>query len=318
MPCVSPPDMTSPATEGLTTEGFVNKHNAVHLFNRSHRSLSRDITTAVRMGDEEILKHFRLQTQDGQVREGIGVTIEVLDELRDAGQVPTWWAERDYLHQRYGLRGEEPQPSSEKNAATSSDSASQNSSRQRPTDTLSNFDTLALPTDPELRATVLEHLHYNDQQHARDTKEMMDRILQLVETNQQLQSQTNTLFNQFQETLKEGGGLRNLIAGTTASQPAPASKPAQPEKPANVVDVVSASGSKKSQSTHKKSVKKKGTPSKKSPSTKKPQPSGHRFGNEMSVIYSALILLVNPPRFALPPETPTATNNCPAGACSSC
>ncbi len=261
----------------LTTEGFVNKRDAVELFNRSHRSLSRDITTALRLKDEKTLQHFRLQTQDGQVREGTEITIEILDKLRDAKQVPTWWADRDYLHKRYGLRGEEPQRTAEKEAKVNSDPERREFSKQRPSDTLSDFGTLALPDDPELRATVLEHLHHNDQHHARDTKEMMDRILQLVETNQQLQSQTNTLFNQFQETLKEGGGLRNLLASSSVPQSAPASRPAQSKKPsvtdANVVDVASVSSSKKPQSTRKKSAKKRVPQSKKPPATKKPQPT---------------------------------------------
>jgi len=214
----------------LTTEGFINKRDAAELFNRFHRSLSRDISTAVRTRDVEALQHFRLQTQDSEVREGTEVTIEILDQLRDAGQVPTWWGEQDYLHQKYGLRGEET-PNHHEASAT----ASRPDSSPRSTHASADSDELTLPSNPELRAIVLEHLHHNDQQHARDTKAMMDRILQLIETNQQLQAQTNALFNQFQETLKEGGGLRSLFVGspsTTAGQ--------SPEKvqPVTVAEVV--------------------------------------------------------------------------------
>ncbi len=273
MPRASPSDMTTPKPDSLTTEGFVNKRNAVEHFNRSHRSLSRDITTAVRLGDEEILKHFRLQTQDGQVREGTGVTIDVLDELRDAGQVPTWWAERNYLLQRYGLRGEESSAASEKNNSTSAGSARPQSTEQPFADTDSGYTKPQLPIDPELRAIVLEHLHYAKEQHDRDTKELTNRILQVVETNQQLQGQTNTLFNEFQEALKKGGGLRNLIAGSvthpgSVAAPSPHSSKSQPVSNAKIVNVDaknhSSQQSRKRQSpSHSKAITKKSNPAKK-------------------------------------------------------
>lgn len=91
----------------FSTDGFLNKRDAALAFQRSHRSLSRDVTTAVRLGDAAYLAHWRLETQDGTVRSGTEVTIELLDALRDAGQVPTWWAEPEFLALKYGRRGEE-------------------------------------------------------------------------------------------------------------------------------------------------------------------------------------------------------------------
>jgi hypothetical protein len=81
-----------------------------------------------------------------------------------------------------------------------------------------------LPSDPAVRAVVLEHLHYSDRKHIAEIKQLTDRVLQVVETNQQLQGQTNTLYNQFQDALKQSGGLKALVVGT---ETVPSSSPHQ-------------------------------------------------------------------------------------------
>ena len=85
--------------------GFITKNETAQLFQRSHRQLTRDLADAMKIQNAKVLDNCRLHTQDGETREGIGVTAELLDELRLAGKNPVWYLRVTWLEKTYGRRG---------------------------------------------------------------------------------------------------------------------------------------------------------------------------------------------------------------------
>lgn len=87
---------------------FLTKSDAAQVYNRSERSLSRDITNAVKAGDADVLKHVRLHLEDGVVRPGTEISIDEIIQLRDDGKNPTWELEAEWLGSQYGKREDAP------------------------------------------------------------------------------------------------------------------------------------------------------------------------------------------------------------------
>ncbi len=85
----------SPVTNYLT------KKEIEENYNRSHRSLTRDFSNAVRVGDSEILQHLKLRTDDGNELVGTEVTLKLIQELSNKGLSPTWYAEQEWVQERY-------------------------------------------------------------------------------------------------------------------------------------------------------------------------------------------------------------------------
>ncbi len=85
--------------------GFITKKETAQHFQRSHRQLTRDLADAMKMQNPKVLDNCRLHTEDGETREGIGVTSELLDELRVNGKNPVWYLRVTWLEKTYGRRG---------------------------------------------------------------------------------------------------------------------------------------------------------------------------------------------------------------------
>ncbi len=85
--------------------GFITKKETAQHFQRSHRQLTRDLADAMKMQNPKVLDNCRLHTEDGETREGIGVTPELLDELRIKGKNPVWYLRVTWLEKIYGRRG---------------------------------------------------------------------------------------------------------------------------------------------------------------------------------------------------------------------
>ena len=82
-------------------DGYLTKKEIEESFDRSHRSLTRDFSNAVRVGDSEILPHLKLRTDDGNELVGTEVTLEIIQELSNKGLSPTWYAKREWVQERY-------------------------------------------------------------------------------------------------------------------------------------------------------------------------------------------------------------------------
>jgi hypothetical protein len=77
--------------------GFLNKKEIETNYGRSYRSLTRDITRAVKSRDANILQHLKLVTEDEQIREGSEVTLDLIQELSNRGLRPMWVAEETWV-----------------------------------------------------------------------------------------------------------------------------------------------------------------------------------------------------------------------------
>jgi hypothetical protein len=88
---------------------YITKIEAARFYRRSERSISRDITNAVKFGDQRVLQHVELRLEDGTRRGGTELTIEEIVALRDRGLNPTWMLETTWLRNTYGRR-DEPAP----------------------------------------------------------------------------------------------------------------------------------------------------------------------------------------------------------------
>jgi hypothetical protein len=89
-----------------TPSEYITKTEAARLYRRSERSISRDITNAVKFGEKHVLQHVELRLEDGTRRPGNELTIEEIVELRDRGLNPTWMLQTAWLGKIYGRRDE--------------------------------------------------------------------------------------------------------------------------------------------------------------------------------------------------------------------
>jgi hypothetical protein len=186
---------------------------------RTERTVSRVVRDAVDNRTADILANLKLVYADGREILGPDVTRNLVARNEEEGSRTRWFFRTSWWRDEYAVRinsEAELEPEGYGSAAGDDRTAKRGAGpsplpESRP----------PMPTDSMIRAVVLEHLHHNDQKHAAELREMTDRVLQVVETNQQLQGQTNALFNQFQDAMSVGGGLRALVEN--ASKPAPAS-----------------------------------------------------------------------------------------------
>lgn len=84
--------------------GFLTKKEVEQRYGRSHRSLTRDFSAAVRRSDLKVLPHLKLQTEDGTVRPGTDVTLDQIQDWSNQGLSPTWYVEGEWAAERYGVR----------------------------------------------------------------------------------------------------------------------------------------------------------------------------------------------------------------------
>lgn len=200
---------------------WCTKKQASKLIGRTERTVSRVVRDAVENRAEDILANLKLVYASGHEIPGAEVTRDLLSNNEKEGSRTRWFFRTVWWRDDYAPRNnideaadsEPPKEGIADGGQSEKRGSGQHSIPGKPP---------ALPVDPTTRAVVLEHLHYSDQKHAAELRELTDRVLQVVETNQQLQGQSNTLYNQFQDTLKLGGGLRALVE--TASQ-SPAARP---------------------------------------------------------------------------------------------
>jgi len=262
----------------LTLDGYLTKRQAHQKLGRHRRTLTDDISKALATADQELLALCRIKTKDGLVQEGIELTTDRFKSIADKGLNPTWYLLPEFVEKVVQRKSSASSTQSESTEPKSTNTPDREAnSVEQSTQPTTGTDRPTLPADPVVRATVLEHLHFNDQQHARETKEIMGRILQLVETNQELQKQSNLLFKQFQEAFKSDGGMRVMSTGSPVSQAHTVrTQPADDQSRAIDAEVYepvkSSKTGKKSPAKKSRSSTKKTKATKKKPAKKKAEP----------------------------------------------
>jgi hypothetical protein len=81
----------------VTLPGFLSKKQIEMAYGRSFRSLTRDITRALKTGDIDYLQHLKLVTDDNSVQEGKDLTFEMVQALHIDGRRPKWFAEEAWV-----------------------------------------------------------------------------------------------------------------------------------------------------------------------------------------------------------------------------
>lgn len=147
--------------------GYLTKKEIEEAFQRSHRSLTRDFSQAVRVGDSDILQNLKLRTEDGKEFEGTVVTLEQIQQLSNQGLSPTWYARREWVQEHY-------QKESAKKQKKQSEQEQKPTPEERPTST---------STDNELITTLKSQIARleleNDRrvgEHRKDKESFMEQI----------------------------------------------------------------------------------------------------------------------------------------------
>ena len=195
----------------------ITKAEAAIVYRRSERSLSRDITNAIKFRDVIVLKNVELLLEDGTRRPGSELTIGEIVNLRDRGLNPTWLLQRQWLQKKYGRRDESP-PRAQQNSVA------------EPNAEDDALPSVPLPQDLSQRAVVLmaqnEALKQTNAdlriQTMRLEKELDRRAEERREENE-LQKQNNVLMQQIYNLLSKmqetPGQINILPAPATVTRP---------------------------------------------------------------------------------------------------
>lgn len=210
--------------------GFITKKEASENYKRSHRQLTRDLTDAMMVQDPKVLENCRLRTEDGQLREGIGVTPKLIDALCIEGKNPVWYLRTTWLEKTYGRRGRARRPSQ----------------RHAPDDVAPDTEegTDAV-SRPELVHVLRERIRglEQDKQDLRDemkikNQQIADRVEREKETNALVRDLHNLMADMQQRLLPAPAG-RVSEPKAAAYIPADSAKPAPPDsKPPSSAAVV--------------------------------------------------------------------------------
>lgn len=84
--------------------GFITRKQASDRCKRAERTLQRYWSRAMEHGDQSVLKHLKLRTEDGEIIEGTTVTKEGIEELKRDRKNPTWYVHAEWVEKTYGPR----------------------------------------------------------------------------------------------------------------------------------------------------------------------------------------------------------------------
>ncbi len=254
----------------LSLDGFLTKQEIQDQYGRHRRTLTEDVRKALVKEDKELLSLLRVHTQGDKVREGTELSADSLKEFTSQRLNPTVYLHPDFvekvLQRKKATSSTKPNPTPKPSKQAAQQSSTNETASSAPSQEP------PLPEDPQIRSIVLEHLHYSDRKHQEENKDLMDRILQVVETNQELQGQTNSLFNQFQNVLQEGGGVAKVIATSEpknmpSRSSASSTSKESPVRPAIIIEAADSTPAKRPAS------KRSTTPKQHRPAKKKKSPA---------------------------------------------
>ena len=250
---------------------YLTKKEIEENFNRSHRSLTRDFSNAVRVGDSKVLPHLKLRTDDGNELTGTEVTLEIIQELSNKGLSPTWYAKQEWVQKRYAKE-------TTKNKSVKQEESSDNSPvEEKPIVASTNNE---LVTTLKSQITRLEQ--ENDRrsnEHQQDKNSFMEQIKMfkdMFDTLKEDHTDTKELLKEVHQVMGKFADVSLL--GTQTASPVPKdTKSQQSSEPDKIVDLendstveaVIVEEPKRSKKTSKKqgsqrTPNKKSTPSKKS------------------------------------------------------
>jgi hypothetical protein len=161
----------------VSTE-WCTKKQAAKLISRTDRTISRVVRDAVDKRLEDILANLKLVYANGVEISGPEVTVELLAKNEQEGTRTRWFFRRAWWRDEFALRIND---SSDIDTGPANDREEQTEFAQRrgSGDELLG-DRPPLPNDPNVRAIVLEHLHYSDRKHAAEIKQLSNHCNETV------------------------------------------------------------------------------------------------------------------------------------------
>jgi hypothetical protein len=201
-----------------TLTGFLSKKEIEASYGRSYRSLTRDITKAVKAGNTDILRHLKLVTEDEAVREGTDVTLDMIQDLSNQGQRPMWLAEESWVADWCTQRSVYRRDSTKQ---TEVESAS------RPVTQSPSKDSSSASTPTQSAPVEFLQQRIDDQKQQIDIlrgqlqikDEQIRTANQLAEQSQTLMRDLHVLLKNVQDGLLGEGSRRRLPATAPATQP---------------------------------------------------------------------------------------------------
>lgn len=278
-------------------DGYLTKKEIEENYNRSHRSLTRDFSNAVRVGDSKVFPHLKLRTDDGiKLRTNDGnelvgteVTLEIIQELSNQGLSPTWYAKQEWVQVRYAKETTKTKPAKQEKG-----------SEIPPADEKP----IVASTNDELVSTLKSQITRlemeNDRrvgEHQKDKDAFMEQIKMfkdMFDTLKEDHTDTKELLKEVHQVMGKFADV-SLLGSQTSPAKSDLKKQETPTEQETVVDVANNStidavvveepkqpkktNKKSSRQGSQKSIKKKTTrsPSKAKRSTNKPKPKQHKW-----------------------------------------
>lgn len=84
--------------------GFITRKQASERCKRAERTLQRYWSRAIELRTTDVLDHLKLSTEDGQIVDGLDVTKDVIERLKNDGKNPTWYVHANWVEKTYGPR----------------------------------------------------------------------------------------------------------------------------------------------------------------------------------------------------------------------
>jgi len=224
------------------TSDYITKTEAAQVYRRSERSISRDITNALKFGDRRVLQHVELRLENGKRRPATELSIGEVVDLRDRGLNPTWLLETAWLKRNYGRRDEPRPPASEPLGGVTDEAP---------------IAVQPLPEDVEQRVAVLaaqnDALRQSNadlRMQAERLEKELDRRAEERREENELQKQNNVLMQQVYtmlSSMQESAGQVTLLP---APRPATEARTYEP----NNAEVKTAAGRKGTQPARKEAT----------------------------------------------------------------
>ena len=206
-------------------DGVLSKPEALEKYHKPERTFQRRLANALRLRNEDFLKHFYLSTSDGKLRDGVEVADGEVERLKGEGLYPVWGVEEAWFRSEY----DQPSRTREKKAkAVPAD--------VQPEVNYSTLDRPALVGEVESLHEALDREKKHNQLLSDQLKIKDEQIKAAneiaMETNQR-EKEYSRLLKELTEVIKLAQGNRTekvgQATGDAAAQPAQASEqPAQP------------------------------------------------------------------------------------------
>ena len=214
-------------------DGYLTKKEIEESFGRSHRSLTRDFSNAVRVGDSKILPHLKLRTDDGNELVGTEVTLETIQELSNKGLSPTWYAKREWVQERYSKE-------TTKSKSVKQDKGSDQSTVEETPITTSTGNELVTTLKSQITRLEME----NDRrvgEHQKDKDAFMEQIKMfkdMFDTLKEDHTDTKELLKEVHQVMGKFADV-SLLGSQTLSSQGGSTKQEMPSEKEAVVDVES-------------------------------------------------------------------------------